>query len=165
MAIYCTPGVTICSTDVTDNSGTFLALRHAVFFTVPEKSGIQVAKWLIQKDDIRSSESRVSEWKPKKEKTREEYQCMVKDKVADAEWKYIDANENWQQTTYIMMETAQAICGLSKDPCRHKETWWWNEEDAEAIKEKKSMEITHTHTHTQHTTVLRLCGICPGKPG
>jgi len=21
------------------------------------------------------------------------------------------------------------------------------------------------HTHTQHTTVLRLCGICPGKPG
>jgi len=22
-----------------------------------------------------------------------------------------------------------------------------------------------THTHTQHTTVLRLCGICPGKPG
>ena len=22
----------------------------------------------------------------------------------------------------------------------------------------------HTHTHT-HTTVLRLCGICPGKPG
>jgi len=23
-------------------------------------------------------------------------------------------------------------------------------------------QITHTHTHT---TVLRLCGICPGKPG
>ena len=23
----------------------------------------------------------------------------------------------------------------------------------------------HTHTHTQHTTVLRLCGICPGQPG
>jgi len=24
--------------------------------------------------------------------------------------------------------------------------------------------LGHTHTHT-HTTVLRLCGICPGKPG
>jgi len=23
----------------------------------------------------------------------------------------------------------------------------------------------YTHTHTTHTTVLRLCGICPGKPG
>jgi len=37
----------------------------------------------------------------------------------------------------IMMETAQIICGLSKGPCRHKETWWWNEEVAEAVREKK----------------------------
>jgi len=26
------------------------------------------------------------------EKTREEYQSMVKDKVAEAEWKYLDVN-------------------------------------------------------------------------
>jgi len=25
--------------------------------------------------------------------------------------------------------------------------------------------VFHMVTHTQHTTVLRLCGICPGKPG
>jgi len=37
----------------------------------------------------------------------------------------------------IMMETAQHICGMSKDPCRHKETWWWNEEVAVAVREKK----------------------------
>jgi len=24
--------------------------------------------------------------------------------------------------------------------------------------------VPETHTHTQHTTVLRLCGICPGQP-
>ena len=24
-----------------------------------------------------------------------------------------------------------------KGPCRHKETWWWNEEVAEAVREKK----------------------------
>ena len=30
-----------------------------------------------------------------------------------------------------------ATCGLSKGPCRHKETWWWNEEVAEAVKTKK----------------------------
>jgi len=28
-------------------------------------------------------------------------------------------------------------CGMSKDACRHKETWWWNEEVAEAVREKK----------------------------
>ena len=37
----------------------------------------------------------------------------------------------------IMMETAQHICGMSKGPCRHKETWWWNEEVAEAVREMK----------------------------
>jgi len=35
------------------------------------------------------------------------------------------------------MDRAQVTCGLSKGPCRHKETWWWNEEVAEAVKEKK----------------------------
>ena len=35
------------------------------------------------------------------------------------------------------METAQNICGITKERCRHKETWWWNEEVAEAVREKK----------------------------
>jgi len=62
---------------------------------------------------------------------------MVKDKVVEAEWKYSDVNEHWQQMKNIMMDTAQVICGLSKGPCRHKETWWWNEEVAEVVREKK----------------------------
>ena len=37
----------------------------------------------------------------------------------------------------IMMDTAQVTCGLSKSPCRHKEIRWWNEEAAEAVREKK----------------------------
>jgi len=37
----------------------------------------------------------------------------------------------------IMMDTEQVTCGLSKGPCRCKETWWWNEEVAEAVTEKK----------------------------
>jgi len=36
-----------------------------------------------------------------------------------------------------MMETAQDICGMTKGPRRHKETWWWNEEVAKAVMEKK----------------------------
>jgi len=50
----------------------------------------------------------------------------------------------WVSLTYTVctfnapiMITAQATCRLSKDPCRHKETWWWNEEVAEAVREKK----------------------------
>jgi len=36
----------------------------------------------------------------------------------------------------IMMETAQVTCGLSKGPGIQKH-WWWNEEVAEAVREKK----------------------------
>jgi len=50
-------------------------------------------------------------------KRREEYQSMVKDKVVEAECKYLDVNEHWQQMKNIMMETAQVTCGLSKGPC------------------------------------------------
>ena len=49
----------------------------------------------------------------------------------------MDVNEHWQQMKNIMMETAHVTCGLSKGPCRYKETWWWNEEVAEAVTEKK----------------------------
>jgi len=61
---------------------------------------------------------------------------MVKDKVVEAEWKYLDVNEHWQHMKN-MMETAQATCGLSKGPCRHKKTWQWNEEVADAVREMK----------------------------
>jgi len=56
--------------------------------------------------------------------------------VAEADWKYFDVNEQWQQMKNIMMDTAEVTHGLSKDQCRHKETWWWNEEVAEAVREK-----------------------------
>jgi len=42
---------------------------------------------------------------------------MVKDKVAEVEWKYLDVNEHWQQMKNATMETAHVICGLSKGPC------------------------------------------------
>ena len=41
----------------------------------------------------------------------------------------------------IMMETAQDICGMTKGQHRHKETWWWNEEVAEAVRESGREKI------------------------
>jgi len=61
---------------------------------------------------------RVSIWKLKEEKMCEEYQSMVKHKVAEAEWKYLDVNDHWQQMKNIMLETAQITCGFLKGPCR-----------------------------------------------
>jgi len=55
-----------------------------------------------------------------------------------------------------MMETAQVTSGLSKSPCRHKETWWWKEEIAEVVREKKkSMEIGKKTTQQRHGNSTR----------
>ena len=62
---------------------------------------------------------------------------MARDKVEEAKWKGLDINEHLQQMKCIMMETAQDISGMTKGPRRHKETWWWNEEVAEAVREIK----------------------------
>ena len=82
-------------------------------------------------------ESRVRVWKLKEEQACEEYKSMVRDKVEEEEWKHLDVNQHWHKMKKIMRETAQHICGMSKGPCKHKETWWWNEEVAEAVREKK----------------------------
>ena len=62
---------------------------------------------------------------------------MVGYKVEEVKWKGLGVNDHWQQMKGIMMETAQDICGMTKGPRRHKETWWWNEEVAEAVRDKK----------------------------
>jgi len=75
-------------------------------------------------------------WKLKQEKTCKKYRCIVGDKVEEAKWKGLCVNDHWQQMKGIMTETAQDICGMTKGPCRHKETWWWNEDVAEAVRER-----------------------------
>jgi len=37
----------------------------------------------------------------------EEYKSIMRDKIEEAEWKYLDVSEHWQQMKNIMMETAQ----------------------------------------------------------
>ena len=85
----------------------------------------------------RKFEPRVRVWKFKEEKTCEDYRRRVGGKVEEAKWKGLGVNDHWQQMKGIMMETAQDICGMTKGPPRHTETWWWNEEVAEAVRNNK----------------------------
>ena len=88
-------------------------------------------------------------WKLKEEKTCEEYRSMVRDKVQEAKWKSLCVNDHWQQTKGIMMESAHDICGMTKGPRRDKETWWWNKEVAEAVREKKTKYGKWKKEHTK----------------
>ena len=44
--------------------------------------------------------------------------------------------EVWQKAT-------EQVSGWTKGPQRHSETWWWNEEVARAIEEKRCYKIWH----------------------
>ena len=36
-----------------------------------------------------------------------------------------------------LVKESEEVCGITKDLQRHRETWWWNEEVSQVIKEKK----------------------------
>ena len=48
-------------------------------------------------------------------------------------------DEKWQRMRDILLTTAKDVCGISRQPPRHKETWWWNEEVAKAVINKRKM--------------------------
>jgi RNA polymerase-interacting CarD/CdnL/TRCF family regulator len=37
----------------------------------------------------------------------------------------------------VLLEMSEKVCGHTKGRMKHKETWWWNEEVAKAVKEKR----------------------------
>ena len=39
-----------------------------------------------------------------------------------------------------MLEVADEVCGRTKKPRRHKETWWWNDEVKLVVEGKRSFK-------------------------
>ena len=100
-------------------------------------------------------------WKLEEEKTCEEYRLQMHSRRQGSgrKMKGLGVNDHWQQMKGIMMETAQDICGMTKGPCRHKKTWWWNEDVAEAVREKKIMYRKHACTHARTRLRIYLSGV------
>jgi len=92
---------------------------------IPNKDCVPKHKLLVMDMRFNTTKRRHKKFEPrvlKEEQTCEEYKSMVRDKVEEDEWKHLDVNEHWHKMKKIMMKTAQHICGMSKGPCRHKET-------------------------------------------
>ena len=47
-----------------------------------------------------------------------------------------DVESVWKGLIDCLLLTAEEVCGRTKSPPRHKETWWWNSKVAKAVKEK-----------------------------
>src|SRR5580692_2039598 len=46
-------------------------------------------------------------------------------------------NAKWEVIKDVCLKATEEMCGRTKGPPRHKETWWWNEEVSSAVEEKK----------------------------
>ena len=50
-----------------------------------------------------------------------------------------DAEGVWKDLKECILSEAISVCGETKGISRHKETWWWNDEVAALVQEKKRL--------------------------
>ena len=63
-----------------------------------------------------------------------------KDEVFEAD----NVESRWNAKKEVWQKATEHVCAWRKGPRRHSETWWWNDEVAKAIEEKRrSYKIWH----------------------
>ena len=72
---------------------------------------------------------------------QEEFKTKVQSRAHDTVKPDDEASveDLWQDLKACMLEVANEICGKTKKPPRHKETWWWNDEMKLVVEEKSRL--------------------------
>ena len=68
---------------------------------------------------------------------RQEFQKRVSEKARNRSADAADVDGTWKELKSCLIDTAKELCGESKGPSRHRETWWWNDECAKVVEKKK----------------------------
>ena len=50
-----------------------------------------------------------------------------------------DVEAVWKELKDCLLGVAEEVCGSTKGPPRHKESWWWDEECSRAVVEKRRL--------------------------
>jgi hypothetical protein len=58
-------------------------------------------------------------------------------------------DKKWDMMKKALLKTTEEICGITKGPPRHKETWWWNDDVEKAVVEKKRCYRVWHETKTE----------------
>ena len=86
-----------------------------------------------KKKEVFESKCRV--WKLKEEeihmKFKEKFQSKAESRVAD------NVESLWKTLKDSLLNVADEVCGRTKGPPRHRVTWWWNDDVAKAVDEKR----------------------------
>jgi len=96
---------------------------------------------LVVKDQIRrcreKNVSRCRIWRLREASLRDRYMEEVQSKLAVKD--VDDVEGMWSKLKGSLLESADTVCGRTKGRPKHRETWWWNDEVAEVIKEKQRL--------------------------
>ena len=79
--------------------------------------------------------SRCKVWKLKEPEIRTDFQQRIHDKAIKREDGDVDAI--WGSLRECLLEVADEVCRKTKGNQRHSQTWWWNDDVAQVIKEKQ----------------------------
>ena len=58
------------------------------------------------------------------------------------------ANDKWQNMRDILVSTAEEVCDTHRNTPSREETWWWNDEVAKAVANKRLMFKTWQKSRT-----------------
>ncbi|XP_065319037.1 uncharacterized protein LOC135927029 [Gordionus sp. m RMFG-2023] len=79
---------------------------------------------------------RLKVWKLKEESARRQFNIALAIREAEVA-QASGVNDKWEAMKKALVMTTEEVCGWTKGPPRHKETWWWNPEVAKAVDEKR----------------------------
>ena len=85
---------------------------------------------------------RLKVWKLRQPNVKHEFARLIterKDEVFEAG----NVKSKWNAMKEVWQKATEQVCGQTKGPPRHSETWWWNDEVAKAIEEKICYKILH----------------------
>ena len=78
---------------------------------------------------------RMKVWKLREPIVKPEFSRLVTDK--DEVFEADSVKSKWNAMNGVWQKATEQVCGWTKGPPRHSETWWWNDEVAKAIEEKR----------------------------
>ena len=120
---------------------------------IPREECIQQHKLLIGVIELREQAkkkrkifvSKCRVWKLKQQDIRNRFHNRIQN---CSEGRSVDGDIEvvWKELRDCMLGAADDICGRTKGPVRHKETWWWNSDTNEAVREKRTKFLTWRKT-------------------
>ena len=139
---------------VTYSSGEGKSLIDYIIVRAEDRKGIENTKVIAGEEVVRQHKlvvcdisykmdkkvktnwrSKTKIWKLKDDENRKEYKDKLK-LVNTKECRTV--NDKWTETRDAMIKAADEVCGRTKGPPRHQETWWWKEEVDKIVEEKRT---------------------------